>query len=116
MKRNLTCIICPVGCSLTADIEDGRVISITGNSCPRGAKYAETECTNPVRTLTTTVLCENGLPVSVKTNRPIPKNKIFECMKIINSKTIPLPVASGDVIIENIAGCNSDIVATQNMN
>lgn len=115
MKKNLTCIVCPMGCDITVTLEKGEVVDIKGNTCPRGAEYAKNECTNPVRTITTTVMCSNGKPVSVKTSSPIPKSKIFECMKIINSVRVNVPVFAGDVIIENIADCKADIVATQNI-
>ncbi|MBQ8230704.1 MAG: DUF1667 domain-containing protein [Lachnospiraceae bacterium] len=112
MTRELTCIICPRGCGLKVEIEDGKVVSVTGNSCPRGVKYAEDECCNPMRTITSTVRCEDGRVISVKTDRPIPKAKMFECMKMINSATAHLPIHIGDVIIEDVFGSN--VVATEN--
>ena len=112
MTRELTCIICPRGCGLKVEIEDGKVLSVTGNSCPRGVKYAEDECCNPMRTITSTVRCEDGRVISVKTDRPIPKAKMFECMKMINSATAHLPIHIGDVIIEDVFGSN--VVATEN--
>lgn len=111
MKRNLTCIICPMGCSLEAELEDGKVIGITGNTCPRGAEYAKTECTNPMRTVTSTVRCENGSVVPVKTDCMIPKAKMRECMKAINSCVAHLPITAGDVIIKDVFGSN--IIATR---
>lgn len=112
MTRELTCIICPRGCGLKVEIEDGKVLSVTGNSCPRGVKYAEDECCNPMRTITSTVRCEDGRVISVKTDRPIPKAKMFECMKMINSATAHLPIHIGDVIIKDVFGSN--VVATEN--
>ena len=112
MTRELTCIVCPAGCSLRAEIENGKVISVTGNACPRGAQYAQAECTNPVRTVTSTIRCSDGSLLSVKTDRPIPKEKVAACMKIINSATADLPISVGDVIIKEVFGSN--IVATQN--
>lgn len=113
MKRQLTCIVCPAGCSMEVLLEDGKVVSVTGNTCPRGAKYAEAECIAPERTVTSTVRCSNGKILPVKTDAPIPKEKVAECMEIIN-KTIPhLPISIGDVIIENVFGAN--VVATKNM-
>lgn len=113
MKRNLTCIICPMGCALEAELEDGEVISITGNTCPRGAEYAKTECTNPMRTVTSTIRCENGAVVPVKTDRMIPKGKMMECMEIINSTVSPLPIKARDVIIRDVFGSN--IIATHSL-
>ena len=112
MKRELTCIVCPIGCSLVAEIEDGKVVSVTGNTCPRGKVYAETECISPMRTITTTVRCADGTIVPVKTSVPIPKEKIFEAMELINKKTPHLPISIGDVIIEDVFG--SKVVATAN--
>ncbi len=116
MTRNLTCIVCPLGCALGAEIENGEVINITGNTCPKGAKYAKDECTNPVRTITTTVVDKNRNPIPVKTNRPVPKGKIFECMKEINSVVVENDVVIGDVVLENVANTGSDIIATVKAN
>lgn len=111
MKRQLTCIVCPAGCSMEVEFENGKVISVTGNTCIRGAKYAETECISPERTVTSTIRTECGKVVSVKTDRSIPKDRVFECMKIINNTRIRLPINVGDVIIKNVFGSN--VVATQ---
>lgn len=110
MKRQITCIICPMGCEMEAVIEDGKLVSVTGNTCPRGAEYARTECTNPMRTLTTTVRCDNGAVVPVRTSNMIPKDKMAACMKIINAAVAHLPISAGDVIIEDVFG--SQVVAT----
>ncbi|MBE7035609.1 MAG: DUF1667 domain-containing protein [Ruminococcaceae bacterium] len=112
MIRELTCIVCPIGCSLKAEIIDGAVTKVEGNTCPRGKVYAENECTHPMRTLTTTVKCVDGSIVPVKTNSPIPKEKVFEAMKMINKTNPTLPISVGDVIIEDVFG--SCVVATQN--
>ena len=113
MNRNLTCIVCPIGCSMEVEIIDGEVISVTGNTCPRGEKYAISECSNPERMVTTTIRTENGKVLPVKTDRPIPKDKVFECMNIINNHICKLPVKVKDVIIEDVFGAN--IIATKNM-
>ncbi len=112
MKRKLTCIVCPLGCELQAEIENGCVLSVCGNTCPRGKKYAESECINPQRTVTSTVRCSDGSVVAVKTDRAIPKENMTECMKIINNTIAGLPISVGNVIIKDVFGAN--IVATQN--
>ena len=114
MERKLTCIICPLGCELTVKTEDKQIIEISGHTCPRGKAYAETEFTAPKRTITSTVRCSDGGLVPVKTDKPIPKEKMSECMEIINAAKAELPISIGDVIIENVFGSN--IVATQNKN
>lgn len=114
-ERLLTCIVCPKGCSLSVTFSDEGVIQeIKGNACPRGKDYAESECTHPTRTVTSTVLCEDGAIVSVKTAAPIPKERVFQVMKEINAKKAPGGVKIGDVIIENVAGCGVSVVATSN--
>lgn len=112
MERKLTCIICPLGCELTVQVEDKKVLDVQGNTCPRGKVYAENECTNPQRTITSTVRCNDGSLIAVKTDKPIPKEKMMDCMTAINNAVATLPVSIGDVIIEDVFGSN--VVATQN--
>lgn len=114
--RELTCIICPRGCALTVEFDtEGSISEVKGNICPRGKEYAVTECTAPKRTVTSTVRCENGQVVSVKTSSPIPKEKMFEVMKEINFVKAPCKICIGDVIIKNVCDTGSDIIATSNL-
>lgn len=114
MKRNLTCIICPRGCTLSVDM-DNDDITVTGNSCPKGKQYAIDECTNPTRTVTSSVNVWNrdNTMVSVKTEKAVPKDKIFEVMKYIRSKNAIAPIRIGDIIIKDIYGTN--VIATKNI-
>ena len=112
MKKELTCIVCPLGCNLSITKKNGS-FEVAGNTCPRGKNYAIAECTAPTRTVTSTMKCENGCLLPVKTDKPIPKDKIMECMSCINQKVVPLPIAIGDVIIDDVFG--SKIVATKNI-
>ena len=115
MKRELTCIVCPIGCQLSVTLEDGVVTEVTGNTCPRGKQYAIDECTNPVRTITTTVRTSNGGVIPVKTDRPIPKDLMFACMKEINQATASLPAHIGDIVVENLLETGANLVVTANM-
>lgn len=111
--RELTCIICPRGCLLKVTLGEGNdVISVEGNTCKRGETYAKNECTDPQRTVTTTMRCNDGSVVAVKTDRAIPKSKVMEYMKIINGATAELPIKIGQTLLENVFGSN--IVATEN--
>lgn len=112
MERKLTCIVCPLGCDLVATIENGTVTHVSGHTCPRGKRYAETECIDPKRTVTSTMLCTDGGMVAVKTDTAIPKDRVMECMEILNRSTATLPITIGDVLLEDV--CGSRIVATQN--
>ena len=112
MEKKLTCIVCPMGCSLSIELDDdNKILKVTGNTCPRGKEYAINECTNPLRVVTSTVRLADGRILPVKTNRAIPKDKVFECMNIINSSTASTPIDVGDVIISDVFG--ADIVATK---
>ena len=112
MEKRLTCIICPMSCSLVVKSTDGKNLEITGNACPRGKTYAENECTFPTRILTTTVRDSKGGLVAVKTEKPIPKESILACMALLSSLVIKLPVSVGDTVLEDAFG--SRIIATQN--
>lgn len=112
MKRELTCIVCPLGCCITAEVSGTEVTGVEGNNCPRGEAYARSECISPVRTITTTVRAKSGEMVPVKTEKPIPKDKVTEAVKIINKCHPVLPIHIGDVIIEDVYG--SRVTATAN--
>ncbi|MBR5140272.1 MAG: DUF1667 domain-containing protein [Clostridia bacterium] len=113
-KRELTCIVCPRGCQLVAEIENGRLISVSGNICKRGQAYAEDECTHPKRVVTSTVRCKSGKVVAVKTLGSVPKEKMFEVMAEINSVVAPDTLSIGDVIIDNVCDTGVSVVATAN--
>ena len=116
MEQTITCINCPVGCRMTVTIEDGKVTNVTGNVCPRGKKYAEQECIAPERMVTAVVpVAGSILPVSCKTRTPIPKAKIFECMKELAATKVAAPVKMGDVVCTNVCGTGVDIIATKNV-
>lgn len=115
MVRELTCIVCPKGCPLKVELENGEVLKIEGQTCPRGKQYAIDECTHPMRTITSTVRAENGEVVPVKTNTTIPKELMFDCMKEINRATVKLPAHIGDVVIANVLGTGADVIVTANV-
>lgn len=112
MSKIITCTRCPMGCTLTVTESVGN-LTVTGNGCPRGEEYGRSEYTCPVRTLTTTVLVTGGTEplLPVRTDRPIPKDKLFPCMALVRSLTVTAPVSAGQVLAENIAGTGADLVA-----
>lgn len=111
MSKDLTCIVCPRGCRLHIDDE----LNVTGNFCPRGAEYAKNELTNPKRMITSIVRVKNreNTMVSVKTSTSIPKGKIFDILKEIEKVSVDAPIHIGDVVIKDVLGTGSDIVATK---
>ncbi len=116
--RELTCIGCPRGCSLNVVLEDGAVVSLAGNSCPIGDSYGRKEVTDPRRTVTSTVAVIGGeyRVVPVKTASDIPKHLIMDCMAEIARMQVTAPVHIGDVVIKNVLGTGTDVVATKNIN
>ncbi len=115
MKRELTCIVCPKGCQLTVELDGKKLVSVEGYTCKRGLTYAETECTAPMRTLTTTAAVVGGGVVPVKTDRTIPKELLFDCMKAVNEIRVPANAKLGDIVIENVLGTGANIVTTRNV-
>ena len=113
-KRELICIGCPLGCMLTVEMNDGAVVNVTGNTCPRGKVYAEKEVTNPTRIVTSSVRVKGGdrVSVSCKTKSDIPKSKIFDVARALRDVEVQAPVAIGDVLVEDVAGTGVQIVAT----
>lgn len=120
-KKEMVCIVCPVGCRLTVEcmkeflVEDA--YSITGNKCKRGVDYAVKEMTSPTRMLPTTIKIEMGIlnRLPVRTRNPIPKELIFDCMDVINKVKVEAPISMGDVVISNILGTGVDVIATRSM-
>ena len=117
MKRTFTCIVCPNGCEMEAEYEGTNVISVTGNLCPKGRDYVTQELVDPRRTIASSVIVKGGiLPLtSVRTNRAIPKDRIFDVMAEINKVTLTAPVHIGDVVIENVLGLGSDVIVTKHI-
>jgi CxxC motif-containing protein len=110
--KELTCICCPLGCQISVTMKDGEILSVTGNTCPRGDAYARKELTAPTRIVTSSVKVEGGTVVSVKTASDIPKDKIFDIVRELITVTVKKPVYIGDTVLKNVAGTGVDIVAT----
>ena len=89
----LTCIVCPRGCTLRIEERDGR-FTVTGNACKRGEQFATAEMTCPTRTLCTTVrtVFPEVPVISVRTSAEIPKDKIFDVMREINRARVTRPM------------------------
>jgi CxxC motif-containing protein len=138
---NLTCIVCPIGCTLEISHKDAKgdsvpldELSVSGNQCPRGAIYALDEICAPKRVVTATApILTDGIKsdpeskylsgqfetirrVPVKTTSPCPKEKIPALLHDIYKTTVRLPVKTGDVIISCWQGEEIDVVATRTIN
>ncbi|NCB33723.1 MAG: DUF1667 domain-containing protein [Erysipelotrichia bacterium] len=111
----MTCIVCPNGCELTVD-KNGETINVSGNRCPRGIKFAETELIKPMRTICSTVktVFPDTPVLPVRTSSEIPKDQIFAVMKEINRLVLKERIQCGDVVIHNVLNLGVDIIATSN--
>jgi CxxC motif-containing protein len=119
--RELICVICPNGCQLRINIQEGEepaVTDLTGHLCRKGCEWAKQEILNPMRNVSSSILVEQGdFPlVSVKTDSPVHLKNIFNVMKQIKTTIVKAPVKAGDIIIENVAGLKCNIIATKNIN
>lgn len=115
MTQNLLCIECPKGCVLTVDVQENKMVSVSGCGCPKGEQYALVETEHPARVLTTTVLAE-GLSlkmIPVRTDRPLPKDKLLPAMREIKKIRIRVPVRSGGIIAERLLGLPVNLLATR---
>lgn len=115
--EELTCIGCPIGCALTVKLKGNQIESIAGNECAIGKRYAQAECTNPTRMLTSVVKVKDGVinMLPIKTSDNIPKDKIFESMELIKDTTMVAPINIGDIVIENILNTGIDFIATRSI-
>ena len=115
----LTCIGCPLGCQIEVMMEDDRILLVTGNTCPRGEKYARKEVTDPTRIVTSSVQVYGSIKgermVPVKTAADIPKGKIMDVIRDLRGVSVPCPVRIGDVLLRNVAGTGVDMVATKDV-
>ena len=130
--RNLTCIVCPMGCSL--DVEEAEHVSnsadssavsltVTGNRCPRGVVYAQEEIRAPKRVVTATCGIEGTETdirtprrVPVKTISPCPREKIPALLQDIYKTKITLPIKTGDAVIADWNGEGIKVVAVRTLN
>ena len=115
MIKRIICIECPKGCNLSVEVEKMKVIVTSGNECPKGEEYAVSEVENPLRTLTSTVIAEelSLKMIPVRTDRPIPKDRVLEAVEYIRKITIKRPVNIGDIVVKDLLGLGADLIATR---
>lgn len=116
MKKEFTCIVCPVGCRLSVVEENGEV-TVSGNRCKRGQRHGLNEYGNPTRMLTTTIALSGAyirrLPVI--STQEISMQMMDECLKALYQMQATAPIAAGTVVAHNICGTGVDIVATRSI-
>jgi CxxC motif-containing protein len=115
LTRTFTCILCPNGCEIEATLDGGDVAGIKGNLCDKGKGYVEQEVLHPVRNIASSVLVSRGeIPlVSVRLTAPVPRERIFDVMAEITKQQLVAPVHPGQVVIRDVLGLGSDVIATK---
>jgi CxxC motif-containing protein len=116
--REYTCVVCPNGCTLKVEVTDGdhpEFVRVKGNICKRGETWARQEVENPMRTIASSVLVRNGdFPLaSVRTDSPIPLGSIRAVMEEIRNLVLEAPLDMGDVVLQNPAGTECNIIVTR---
>lgn len=116
-KKEITCIVCPIGCKILVKTDGKKFEILKGNKCKQGIDYVKSEALDPRRVLTSSIFVENGRwpLVSVKTSKPIPKNKIDDVLTEIKKIRVKAPVNISQIIIKNVAQSGVDVIATKNI-
>lgn len=117
MLKEYTCIVCPNGCKIQAEIKDGCIETIEGAMCSKGKSYVSQEILEPKRTIATSITVIGGeVPLSsVRTTKPIPKDMIFDVMKEIKKVSVEAPVKAGQVVISDVLGTGSNVIVTRDV-
>ena len=113
--KELICIVCPNGCHLQVDAENG--CKVTGNACPRGEEYGRNELLHPTRVLTGTVRLHGAelARCPVKTRGAIPKEKLLDAARALCTVDVTAPVRRGDVVLADVCGTGVDVVAARDL-
>jgi CxxC motif-containing protein len=114
--KTLTCIVCPTGCRITAEMRDGKYV-FSGNRCAKGLDFAKAELTAPMRSLSTTVRTTfHEAPVlPVKTKGEVPKEMIPGIIRILARLSVSEKIGIGETVAANILGSGCDVIATSNL-
>ncbi|MCK9548219.1 MAG: DUF1667 domain-containing protein [Sphaerochaeta sp.] len=117
MEKVITCTVCPIGCEITVTGSEGRIEGMRGHACKRGIPFATDEFLLPKRILTTCVkLSGSDEPLlPVRSDKPIPKEKLFACMELAKTLEVSAPIGMGEVLIANILGLDCNLVATKSV-
>ena len=109
----MTCIVCPIGCRLVVD-RTGDTLEVTGGKCRRGEEYAREEFSDPRRLVTGTCAVTDGpvFRLPVRSNRPVPVDRIGAFLNAMYELRLEAPVESGTVVATDVGGTGMDLVAT----
>ncbi len=98
---------------MVVEVDGTELIALRGNACPRGKTYAQNELFHATQMLTTTVAVDDRPQLlCVKTQNPIPKESLMDCMDVLRNLCVSPPVQIGQVVMPNILNTGVDVVAT----
>jgi CxxC motif-containing protein len=114
--REITCIVCPNGCRITAELKDGQYV-FSGNKCVKGEEFARTELTAPKRSVCTTVRTVfRGMPaLPVRTNGDVPKGMIPDIIRTLGCVVVSEEIHVGETVVHDILGTGCDVIATSDL-
>jgi len=116
MRRlEIICEVCPTSCLIKATVRGAELVKIIGNKCEKGENFVLEETTNPRRILTSTVRVQNGENevVSIKTDKPIPRNLLFLAAKELSKIRLEAPVEPDQIIVGNLLSTGAKVIATK---
>lgn len=117
MNVELTCVCCPVGCTLSVlKTSDAEASYVSGAGCARGKRYGPVEAVRPERVVTTTVFVPGvPEPLSVRTSAPVPRELAAGVVAAARAAapSLSAPVGAGDVIVSDVCGTGVDVIATR---
>jgi CxxC motif-containing protein len=116
-KKHFTCVICPIGCEIDVELQNGNIVSMEGNKCEKGKEFVLQELEEAMRILTTTVPVKGAkwAMLPVRTDKPIPKRLLSKVIEQLADIELHAPVKMYHVIVKDVAGIDANIVATRNM-
>ena len=117
ITEKMICITCPMGCSIEVTREGETLLSVDGNTCPRGEAYVRRELTDPRRMVATTVRVKGGAhPLApVYTAQAFPNPRLFELLEALRQVELEAPVAMGQVVLANALDTGIDVLASREM-
>lgn len=117
MTEEIICIVCPLGCRMSVELDGREVAAVNGHQCKQGKKYARNEVLFPGRVLTTTVKTDfSDFPMlPVRSNKEIPKDQLIPCMMEISKQRISEPTQIGQPVIRDILGLGVDIISCRSV-
>jgi CxxC motif-containing protein len=112
-----TCIVCPIGCTLTVVKAEDGCLTVTGNRCPKGEVYAREETLSPKRVVTAVVRTDSrSWPcIPVRTDAALPRPLVPDLIRDLAGLSVALPAARGTMLIENYRGSGVNVILTRTL-